>query len=523
MKMNKKQYNNIINHSLQYDCKDSENPLDTARIIFNNMGVALPQGTIKEVYDTVSTGEYMGWKKCTLEEAKEAANNGIAAMGISENKIVVLSAEDDEQPAQQTASVLTLTDNTPAVAVANLQYYSYSYGSTTGGSTTTPWRKAIIIIPGIMGTELIAGPNNTDYSYGTKLWSDSLLKDFEGGILEKIDVVNRVISLRCNSNGESNNDIIPFNNLYGFDDTYKKLFDTLSSSYGNDYSINFFAYDWRLSNAINANKLDSFINSYCYDEVVLVCHSMGGLVASGYLSLGFEQRNKVKSVITLGSPLLGVPIVPYLWGSEDVEALFGDFNIGAVGKWLIEQVELYFNPLDYLMGNFASMYEMFPSAKYFDEAYTDKTYLITSFVGGAPLEIQTYAETRARLDSYLSHFNKKLADASEDFHDSLYTNSIHITGLVNTYYVAGYNAQTIDKIEFNMWNWYVDSYIDEGDSVVSAGSATLGDKYPSKTFYVKNVNHMGLVQDSQTCHFISQLISENTSTSSYSKIYNNLN
>mgnify|MGYP005768092351 FL=1 len=135
MKMNKKQYNNIINHSLQYDCKDSENPLDTVRVIFNNMGIALPQGTIKEVYDTVSTDEYMGWKKCTLEEAKEAANNGIAAMGISENKIVVLSAEDDEQPAQQTASVLTLTDNTPAVAVANLQYYSYSYGSTTGGST----------------------------------------------------------------------------------------------------------------------------------------------------------------------------------------------------------------------------------------------------------------------------------------------------------------------------------------------------------------------------------------------------
>ena len=131
MKMNKKQYNNIINHSLQYDCKDSENPLDTARIIFNNMGVALPQGTIKEVYDTVSTGEYMGWKKCTLEEAKEAANNGIAAMGISENKIVVLSAEDDEQPAQQTASVLTLTDNTPAVAVANMTYYIYSHYTTT--------------------------------------------------------------------------------------------------------------------------------------------------------------------------------------------------------------------------------------------------------------------------------------------------------------------------------------------------------------------------------------------------------
>ena len=79
---------------------------------------------------SIWAGRSVHWKK-----QKKAANNGIAAMGISENKIVVLSAEDDEQPAQQTASVLTLTDNTPAVAVANLQYYSYSYGSTTGGST----------------------------------------------------------------------------------------------------------------------------------------------------------------------------------------------------------------------------------------------------------------------------------------------------------------------------------------------------------------------------------------------------
>ena len=133
MKMNKKQYNNIIEHSLQYDCNEAQTSLDTARTVFNNMGVALPNGTQKEVYDTISTNEYMGWRKYTLEEAKEAANNGTAAIGISEDKIVILSAEDEEQPAPQTASVLTLTDTTPAVFVANLQYYAYSYGTTGGG------------------------------------------------------------------------------------------------------------------------------------------------------------------------------------------------------------------------------------------------------------------------------------------------------------------------------------------------------------------------------------------------------
>ncbi len=136
MKMNKKQYNNIIEHSLKYDCKETDSSLDTARTVLNNMGVTLPQGTQKEVYDTISTNEYMGWRKCTLEEAKEAANNGVAAIGISEDKIVILSAEDEEQPAPQTASVLTLTDTTPAVAIADLQYYTYSYSTTNGGNNS---------------------------------------------------------------------------------------------------------------------------------------------------------------------------------------------------------------------------------------------------------------------------------------------------------------------------------------------------------------------------------------------------
>lgn len=137
--MNKKQYNNIIEHSLQYDCKDTTNSLDTARIVFNNMGVALPKGTIKEVYDTVATNDYMGWRHCNFEKAKEAANNGIAAMGINQDRIVVLSAEDTEQSVAQTASVLTLTDNTPAVAVANLQYYIYNYDCTTCTTCTSPY------------------------------------------------------------------------------------------------------------------------------------------------------------------------------------------------------------------------------------------------------------------------------------------------------------------------------------------------------------------------------------------------
>ena len=131
MKMNKKQYNNIIDHTLKHE--HTEDSLSTAKAIFNNMGVALPNGDIKEVFETVKTDNYMGWKSCTMQEAQEAADNGTAAIGISEDRIVVLAGTDEEEPVAQTAEVMTIDENTSAYTVAGLEYYSYSYGSTDQG------------------------------------------------------------------------------------------------------------------------------------------------------------------------------------------------------------------------------------------------------------------------------------------------------------------------------------------------------------------------------------------------------
>ncbi len=132
IKMNKKQYNNVIENTLKHEqSAQTEDSLSVARAIFDNMGVALPQGDMKTVYDTIKTDNYMGWKSCTMQEAQAAADQGVATIGISEDKIIVLSAKDEEQPVTQTASVMSLNENTSAFAVNGLEYYSYSYGMTT--------------------------------------------------------------------------------------------------------------------------------------------------------------------------------------------------------------------------------------------------------------------------------------------------------------------------------------------------------------------------------------------------------
>ena len=379
---------------------------------------------------------------------------------------------------------------------------------------------AIIIVPGIMGTELEAGSNNAFYAPGTDLWSAALRDE----PLEPSEKLDRILSLKCDSNGDSINDVVVRNNKYGADNTYKTLYDYLEKEFSNEYTIEFFAYDWRLSNAISATTLNTFINEKGYDNVILVCHSMGGLVASSYLSLGETQRNKVKQVIMLGSPLLGTSIVPYLWGKEDINVtgLLNGMGIPAWVQELIALGALYYNALDLFLCNFRSLYEMFPSQEYFESSYAGKSYLVTSFIGANDLEITTYYDTMIRLADYLPCFKTNHLYSAEAFHASVYSDSSHITELVDTYYIAGYNISTINKIEYDMWDWNVYDNTILGDSLVATWSATIGDRTTDRTFFAENVDHMQLVNKAEVIRFVAQLINGNTSVVGYTSIHTNI-
>lgn len=77
IKMNKKQYNNVINHTLKYEQVTSEEDnLASARAIFKNLGVALPQGDMKTVCETIKTDNYMGWKLEALHNGRSTGGCG---------------------------------------------------------------------------------------------------------------------------------------------------------------------------------------------------------------------------------------------------------------------------------------------------------------------------------------------------------------------------------------------------------------------------------------------------------------
>ena len=164
--MNTKQYNNVINWTLKHQqATQTEDSLATARVIFNNMGVALPNGNMQEVYDTIKTNQYMGWRACTMQEAQEAADKGTAAIGISKDRVVVLSATDEEEPVAETASVMTLSENTSAYSVAGLEYYVYSCGTTTENYpyVDIPQDGNIGTVISYMGYHCITSPSSNQY------------------------------------------------------------------------------------------------------------------------------------------------------------------------------------------------------------------------------------------------------------------------------------------------------------------------------------------------------------------------
>ena len=144
------------------------------------------------------------------------------------------------------------------------------------------------------------------------------------------------------------------------------------------------------------------------------------------------------------------------------------------------------------------------------------------------LDINDYYTSRIVLENFLSNFNTGLADRAETFHNSLYSETgIHVTGLVNTYYIAGYgdpkstSIQTVTRIllrDIENKIWDADKSDFDGDGMVTKWSATQGDMYASRTYYAKGVSHINLVDNVDVLVFITELIGGNTTPTSNSLI-----
>ncbi len=171
-----------------------------------------------------------------------------------------------------------------------------------------PFTDVIVVVPGVLGSRLVRG--------GKEIWGVG------GGVWRNLVDPGRTLALTGDGHEED-----PFVKADGFVrlpahfpglakvDCYGKLKDFVRPRVApGGANLLEFTYDWRLSNDLNGRRLARQATEKleqwrrrlgCENaKLVLICHSMGGLVARAFLDL-HDGAPLCRKLITIGTPYRG--------------------------------------------------------------------------------------------------------------------------------------------------------------------------------------------------------------------------
>lgn len=392
----------------------------------------------------------------------------------------------------------------------------------------TPKQKAIIVVPGVCGSELFSAKyqeiDQRKYSKGYRFWPPEAIipfidkdEDLDADKIKSLNIDNILKDVKliyCNDNGESKADIMPSNPIvdcrnntvnrnFGIIETYKKLVNKIvSSTDPKEYNVVFFSYDWRMDNRKTARELEQFINEHEYDEVIFVAHSMGGLVCSSYLNNPVNRR-LVSKIITIGTPFLGSPKA---FDSLDEGNFFGGI-LGFLASEIVKNITR----------NSHATYQLLPPSQYFNLLKTG--YLSQQkeccMCSKNTLEMNLYGDTCKFLQSrnWTPNVNMFLENA-QGFHDSLYSENgefVLNSDDINLYSIVGYDVETLGKMIVTKNEWELDVFDQKihtsGDGTVPLQSSILANKLKSKNiYYVKGISHIQLVNKDDCLELVSNIL-----------------
>lgn len=349
------------------------------------------------------------------------------------------------------------------------------------GTSAATSNKAIVVIPGVGGSVLRNSSGQACW-----LW------------------LTRLNQLSCSTSGLSNNTITAGTGDYGVFDYYRPLCTMLEENYGDTYDVLFFPYDWRLSNVSSAASLAIAINN-SYDEVILIAHSMGGLVASKYLANSSVNRNKVDKLITLGTPYTGTPHLIYV-------AETGDFNsfLSVLG---------YESTIKNLMQNFHCTYQLAPTTRYQNNYGIYIKSGTTTYSGTAARNFYS-----ARPWATVNGTTKTMYSAATTFHSGLIVSGEHIANgnLVDTYKIVGVGEDTASMLIYDEDGTFVNVEINNsGDGTVPRYSASNTQSISAANrVYTVSADHMGLINNDAVFSRINTIIGSSAAYSATDDLEN---
>lgn len=357
---------------------------------------------------------------------------------------------------------------------------------------------AVIIMPGIMGSELFLADdvvyNGTSYQADTKLWLnlDSVKQVF--AVPEHISMLAYDSGCRVQAADPIVNDF-HVRKTYGTLNTYSELYRALYNEFSETCDVIFYPYDWRVDPYVTARIFDEYLVSNDYDNVIIVAHSMGGLVSSHFFAMGEEQRNKVHTYLSLGTPYLGSEQATYSMITGNISNFFANLLVSNEAKEICPKLDSMYAllPYEYLWRGTMSVYtlkDLTPAESF--EAEEDL--------------LVTYAEGYTQ-DQHEMAKERKLYLFTSD--------GRHVSELVNSYYLVGNGEKTVVNVNVPNNAELKDALTTTtkdaaGDGTVSLYSATVGGTLPSDRTFVKSAaekryaNHNSLADgsDPTTLDFI---------------------
>lgn len=327
--------------------------------------------------------------------------------------------------------------------------------------------KAIVIFPGIGGSNLFD-------SDGTAFFNKGIV---EGKTLLNKAPLARLATAKAVFKRASNGNTI---DLSGYDNMYQPLYARMQKEFwhGTEYEIVLYQYDWRKTCLENAKIFRDEVAKK-YDKLILIGHSMGGLVVSSYLTLT-DQKSKVEKAFFLGTPFLGAPLASYLFAGGDIDEFYPTETPGLL-KPLKTLLEVTFVK-GAVLSELPSFYNLLP-----DTDVIKNLGLTTEY---------------NRIISLYE--NKSSGDMSKihSAHNLYWTSGKrHISNDVKSYYIVGTGRSTITGAANNKVTTPYPVYHGDGDGTVPYYSAS----YPSKTSgskYETTASHTDMISDAGVLQYI---------------------
>ncbi|MDR1136409.1 MAG: alpha/beta hydrolase [Clostridiales Family XIII bacterium] len=347
-------------------------------------------------------------------------------------------------------------------------------------------KRAIIVMPGGMGSRLRYRSN--------QIWEPD-------GIKIPDVVFSLVDKLSCDETGTPLETITVVNDGRGTEDTYKDMYSLLTVAFEPRYDVVFFPYDWRLTNAktgSNVAALETLAENY--DEIYIVAHSMGGILASSYAAKHSQNKVKLHKLITIGTPYLGsVKAISVLETGEILDSVWDNAIKIQMKK---------------LSANFASAYELFPNSRYSSSYLQPNTASATSY---------TYSQAT----NFLKQRPWALTDSgavkpffaqAASVHSNLMLSGDHIANSIPHYYIAGMGLNTPVTAVYDDQSFDCLKYEAKGDGTVLGESAKNGSSYNTSIISVNKVGHQALMSNTAVIDYVKAILNETYSPTQSAQI-----